>query len=337
MPISNIEENFKLARNALLDFDKKDIIRENSKEEVTAEETGPREIVVFYDVTLEKYHQKFLQEHRRFSVYVRLVKGKVIAYEIPSPPHASLVADLIPILAGWTNRLKIYAELDMIVGNENDTVNCADIVIEPRHVPAPGTGYVPRPRMIIEVGKTETIESLNSLAGEYFSNSVQSSLVQVYLSIKMFSRRTNDTVAMVATLYLRNNQVPNLALNQPNPPPNTPPTVPMTNTIPNLVISFGTAPLHQVSRTFINNIGVRNDRIIGYLQNDDPACVAPGMANYQINIPSHLLFQGYPGGVPHEIPNNFTLDLWNVQQYIFDKLIYDGFELKLNSLRINVF
>ncbi|CAB5380577.1 unnamed protein product [Rhizophagus irregularis] len=153
MPISNIEENFKLARNALLDFDKKDIIRENSKEEVTAEETGPREIVVFYDVTLEKYHQKFLQEHRRFSVYVRLVKGKVIAYEIPSPPHASLVADLIPILAGWTNRLKIYAELDMIVGNENDTVNCADIVIEPRHVPAPGTGYVPRPRMIIEVGK----------------------------------------------------------------------------------------------------------------------------------------------------------------------------------------
>ncbi|PKY34057.1 hypothetical protein RhiirB3_532696 [Rhizophagus irregularis] len=285
MPISNIEENFKLARNALLDFDKKDIIRENSKEEVTAEETGPREIVVFYDVTLEKYHQKFLQEHRRFSVYVRLVKGKVIAYEIPSPPHASLVADLIPILAGWTNRLKIYAELDMIVGNENDTVNCADIVIEPRHVPAPGTGYVPRPRMIIE---------------------------QSCSSSKFGTKSAK-------------------------PPPNTPPTVPMTNTIPNLVISFGTAPLHQVSRTFINNIGVRNDRIIGYLQNNDPACVAPGMANYQINIPSHLLFQGYPGGVPHEIPNNFTLDLWNVQQYIFDKLIYNGFELKLNSLRINVF
>lgn len=314
MPISNLEKTFEFARNALLEFDNRDSIRENSKE-VAEEEAGSGEIVVFDNVTLERY-QKFLQEHRRFGVYVRLFKGRVIAYELPSPPHASLVADLIPILAGWTNRLKLYAELDMIVGNNNDTATCVDFAIEPRHVPAPGTGYVPRPRMIIEVGKTETIESLNSLAGEYFSNSVQSSLVQVYLSIKMFSRRTNDTVAMVATLYLRNNQVPNLALNQPTPPPNTPPTVPMTNTIPNLVISFGTAPLHQVSRTFINNIGVRSDRIIGFLQPNDPACVAAGMANYQINIPSNLLFCDYPGGVPHGIPNNFTLDLWNVQQYI---------------------
>ena len=39
MPISNIEEKFELARNTLLEFDRKDIIKENSTEEVTAEET----------------------------------------------------------------------------------------------------------------------------------------------------------------------------------------------------------------------------------------------------------------------------------------------------------
>jgi len=38
MPISNLEEKFELAWNTLLEFDRKDIIKENSTEEVTAEE-----------------------------------------------------------------------------------------------------------------------------------------------------------------------------------------------------------------------------------------------------------------------------------------------------------
>ncbi|RIA93830.1 hypothetical protein C1645_818924 [Glomus cerebriforme] len=217
-------------------------------------------------MSLERY-QKFHQEQRSFNVYIRLVKGKVITYEIPSPPHAALVAELILIIEGWTNhRLMIYIKLDMTVGNNNDTEYCTDIAIEPRHILTPETRYIPQPRMIIEVGKTESIRSLDSLAGEYFSNSVQSSLIQVS----------------------------NLALNQPNPSPNITPIVTMANTIPNLIISFGTVPLHQESLAVINNTRVRNDRIIGFLQPNNPACMATGMPNYQINIPSNLLFCGYP-------------------------------------------
>jgi hypothetical protein len=36
-------------------------------------------------------------------------------------------------------------------------------------------------------------------------------------------------------LAIRNNQVPNPALNVPNPPPNTPPMITMANTTPNLL------------------------------------------------------------------------------------------------------
>jgi hypothetical protein len=322
MPISNVEEKFELARNTLLEFDRKDIIKENSTEEVTTEETEPREIVIFDDVSLERY-QKFRQERRKFNLYVRLVKGKVIAYEMPSPPHSLLTFEIGLMIRTLCNRLVIYNELDVVVGNNSEY--CADVAIEPRHFPAPGTGYVPRPRMIIEVGRTESFRSLDSLAGEYFSNSAQSSLIQVYLSIKMFPRRLNGTAAMVAMLYLRNNQIPNLALNAPNPPANTPPTVTVQNTIPNLVISFGTVPLHQDSLAIINNTGIRNDRIIGFLQPNDPACTVAGMPNYQINIPSNLLFRGFPGGVPQGTPNNITLDLWNIQQEILYCLVSIAF------------
>jgi hypothetical protein len=65
------------------------------------------------------------------------------------------------------------------------------------------------------------------------------------LAIKIFSRRQDSTAAMLAILNLRNNQVPNPALNVPNPPPNTPPMITMANTTPNLAISFGTAPLNH--------------------------------------------------------------------------------------------
>lgn len=324
MSISNLEANFVLARNALLEFDKKDFIRENSTEEVTAEETEPRDIVIFNDVSLERY-RKFRQERRRFNVYVRLLKGKVIAYDMPSPPHAILTAGMTFMTSNWSNNLVIFSRLDLTVGNNSEFT--ADIAVEPRHAPRPGTGYVPRPRMIIEVGKTETLKSLNEMAGEYFSASVQSSLIQVYLSIKMFPRRVNGTAAMVAMLYLRNNQIPNLALNAANPPPNAPATETVQNTTPNLVISFGTVPLHQDSVAIINSTGIRNDRIIGFLQPNDPACTAVGMPNYQINIPSNLLFNGFPGGVPQGTPNNFNIDLYEVQQEILYCLVSITFML----------
>ncbi|CAG8722587.1 6697_t:CDS:2, partial [Funneliformis mosseae] len=47
-----------------------------------------------------------------------------------------------------------------------------------------------------------------------------------------------------ASTQTNSTQVPNLAANVQNPPPNTPPMIVMANTIPNLAISFGTAPIN---------------------------------------------------------------------------------------------
>ncbi|GES81843.1 hypothetical protein GLOIN_2v1475899 [Rhizophagus clarus] len=70
----------------------------------------------------------------------------------------------------------------------------------------------------------------------------------------------------------------------------------------------------------IKSTGIRNHRIIGFLRRNDIACTNPGMQNYQINIPSNLLFYDFPGGVPQGTPNNFNIDLWEVQQQILCRL-----------------
>jgi hypothetical protein len=164
----------------------------------------------------------------------------------------------------------------------------------------------------IVIFKDVSLESLNDLTVDYFSANAQTNLTQVYLAIKIFSRRQDSTVAMLAILYLHNNQVPNPAQNVPNPPPNTPPVITIANTTPNLAISFGTAPLNHQQIAFINNTGIPNGRLTGFLQCTDISCTAAGMRNYSITIPANLLFM--PGAVPAGVQNNFTIDLWEIQQ-----------------------
>ncbi|GBC00657.1 hypothetical protein RclHR1_03930007 [Rhizophagus clarus] len=125
---------------------------------------------------------------------------------------------------------------------------------------------------------------------------------------------------MVAMFYLRNNQIPS------RDRPNTR-LVTIQNTIPNLVISFGTAPLHQEPVDIINSTGIRNYRFTGFLQPGDTACTMPGMPAFQINIPSNLLFSSFPGGVPVGAPNFFNIDLWELQQRILDRVVSVAFIL----------
>ena len=322
MPISNIKENLELARNRLLELDMvESIIEESTPAESTTTEES-RKIVIFSDVSLERY-RKFRGEGelKRSNIYVRLVRGEIIAYEMPSPAHASVAAILSHMLLLWSNRqLVVYSELDITVGNSE---YCTDIAAEPKQNPPPAIGSVPQPTIIIEVARTETLTSLDSLPVDYFSANAQTNLTQVYLAIKIFDRRQDSTAAMLAILYLRNNQVPNPALNVPNPPPNTPPTI-TANAIPNLAISFGTAPLNRQPTAFINNTGMPNGRLTGFLQRTDVACTLAGMPNYQLTIPANLIF---PGGVPARVPNNFTIDLWEVQQEALYRLVCIAFTL----------
>src|SRR5688572_16106974 len=96
MPISNIEENLELARNRLVELDRKERTTEESTTEestTTAEESS--KIVIFSGVSLERY-RKFRGEGelKRFNIYVRLVRGEIIAYEMPSPAHAFVAQEL---------------------------------------------------------------------------------------------------------------------------------------------------------------------------------------------------------------------------------------------------
>ena len=89
-----LEERFKLARDTLLKFIKQDIIKENTTEKGTAEKESIEEedtkftksgefsgFVILRDVSLEEFHELRIGA-RKFKIYIRLVEGVVIAYEM---------------------------------------------------------------------------------------------------------------------------------------------------------------------------------------------------------------------------------------------------------------
>ncbi|RIA80765.1 hypothetical protein C1645_838104 [Glomus cerebriforme] len=143
--------------------------------------------------TAKKKSKKSIEEHlhtvaRKFKVHICLVKDEVIIYEMPNPAHTFVAEYLICLIGAWSNYLEVGPELDVTL----------------RPIP----GGVPQPRMIIEVERYESTGSLHSLSREYFSNSAQTRLIQVYLSIKIFALQSDGTAAMIMMLYLRNNQIP---------------------------------------------------------------------------------------------------------------------------------
>ncbi|CAI2187735.1 19609_t:CDS:1, partial [Funneliformis geosporum] len=85
-------------------------------------------------------------------------------------------------------------------------------------------------------------------------------------------------MAMLALRYLRTNQ---------------------NNIVPDIVISFGTAPLHHNTIGFLTNtVGVLHANITGGFGFSATACNAPGIPNYQLHIPAVELFNGSPVGIP---------------------------------------
>ncbi|CAG8788089.1 19675_t:CDS:1, partial [Racocetra persica] len=51
----------------------------------------------------------------------------------------------------------------------------------------------------------------------------------------------------------------------------------------------------------------------GLLQHGHIACTTAGMANYEVTIPAKFLFNAFPGGIPIGVPDNFSIDLWELQ------------------------
>ncbi|CAG8556921.1 6666_t:CDS:2, partial [Racocetra persica] len=251
------KEKFALARERLLELDERDSVIENSTIEENTIEVKPKEIIVYNDVPLESY-LKFREKEQKFHVFIRLKKGNVIAYDMMSGVHGAVQAQLIHLMICWSKQLIVSNDVDITVGQNSV------------YSPEPLQREDPNPRIVVEIGKTESLDSLNNLAEEYFSARTN---IQIYLAIKIWPRRSDGTAAMLALLYLRNNVVPNPALNSSNPLLNTQPTITLLNTVPSLAISFGTAPLHHQQLMFVQNTGV-----------------------------------------PIGVPDNFSIDLWELQK-----------------------
>ena len=174
----------------------------------------------------------------------------------------------------------------------------ADLTIRPlglRRTPAgqePNSKATAYPTMVVEVGTSETITSLHDLARNYFS---PRTTIQIYLAIKLFPTRMDGTMAMLALRYLRTNQ---------------------NNTVPDVILSFGTALLHYSTINFLTKIvGVPLTNITG-VGFSAIACNAPNIPDYQLHIPAVELFNGSSGGIPAGSINGFYLDLWKLQNVV---------------------
>ncbi|RUS18521.1 hypothetical protein BC937DRAFT_88666, partial [Endogone sp. FLAS-F59071] len=194
----------------------------------------------------------------------------------------------------WSNfQLKSIPELDMYT--TANSFNVVDGSIISSRVPRPPVeqacngGRDPYPAMVIEIGNSQSLTSLYNLAKKYFSPHIP---VQIYLAIKLYPRRSDGTKSMVALRFLRTNPTP---------------------TRPDVVISFGTAPLPHGAKATLRAKRVPAGIITGLLQRGDPPCDAPGIPAYSMNFPAAHLFNRDPAGVPAGLAASFNLDLWPIQ------------------------
>ncbi|CAG8619039.1 2984_t:CDS:2 [Funneliformis mosseae] len=153
MPMGNLEEDFKLARKCLLEFDNKNYIAEES---AIAEDSKKESKTLLFSV---EYH---LTDTASF---------------VKKTEHTlSSIRRIWFLDRKWEQRLPVHNELDMPFMIIVSTVLMSQSY---QGVPPYGPALL-QPRMIVEVRKTEELESLHNLAGEYFPASTQTNFIGIY-------------------------------------------------------------------------------------------------------------------------------------------------------------
>ncbi len=269
------------------------------EEEVTEEEVAKEEtmnelengIVVARNISLKAFLN---YKETGLTVNVRLLDGKVIIHEVPLGSHGAVAGEIGRQMVIWHNDLRIFVERDVIV-NMNSVLH-PDGSIQPYQLPRPPVGQDcdssgwAYPTVVVEVGLSEGLESLHSLAGRYFS---VRTTIQVYIAIKIFGYRRNGTRTLVAFVYEHTS---------PNP------------RRPILIKSFGTASMHRRSVRFFIRKGIPNHNITGFGRFSAPPCNGSGIQIYQINIPAAAIFHGSNIAIPNNLVNGFNLDLYKLQR-----------------------
>ncbi|CAG8629851.1 15003_t:CDS:2, partial [Acaulospora morrowiae] len=166
--------------------------------------------------------------YRRGIVVVSNVSRKTYLEFCDGEPKVSVKHRMF----SWNPReLVVMGETDIIVNTRD--VYRSDACVKPRkrrHPQRQAVSARANPTMVIEIGSTESLNSLHELATEYFSPRIN---IQMYLAIKLFPRRQDRTFALLALFYRRD---------KPNP------------TVPCIAKSFGTANLHISATRFLLNI-----------------------------------------------------------------------------------
>ncbi|CAG8486422.1 4948_t:CDS:2, partial [Acaulospora morrowiae] len=202
----------------------------------------------------------------------------------PTSDHGKVAGKIAFLTCAWNNRLFGFDRENHIVSP--NSYFTADVSIRPLDLPPSPAGLKLNsdggayPTIVVEVGKSEFLSSLHSLSTYYFSPRTN---IQICLTIKLFPICQDGTMAMPALRYLRTNQ---------------------NQTVPDVVISFGTAPLNRSAINFLlNNMGVPSVDITG-IGFAATICNAPSIPNYQLHIPAVELFNGSPSGVPAKAINS---------------------------------
>jgi hypothetical protein len=259
------------------------------------EPNPPQEgIILAENISFESY-VNFCETEPKLPVRIRLINGKVIAYEVLLGPHSSASFQVCFLICNWDNeQLTGGCGEDLIVAS--NSYFTADATIRPIYLPPPlasqacnsiGWAY---PNVVVEVGYIESIHSLHGLAPFYLS---PHTTIMIYLAIKLYSHHQDGTRAMVVMLYQRSSPTPNL---------------------PTKVISFGNEPLHNsVVDFFINTVGIPGTLITGVGRHGAPPCNAPNLPTYQLPIPAAEIFHRTPTILPSVM---FELDLWKVQRRV---------------------
>jgi hypothetical protein len=149
------------------------------------------------------------------------------------------------------------------------------------------------------VGHSQSLTDLHTKALTYLG---ANTTIQIVVIVKIWDLFGNNHIRLLAMRYERGAANPVFA------------------------VSFGTHRLHQKSRNVLNNTILGATPLTGVGEVDPatgnpyPACNGARIAQYQLRIPTPLLFTGLPGGIPPAAPANrhYGVDLFDIQTDVID-------------------
>jgi len=222
--------------------------------------------------------------------------GKLFISFETSPAHSAAVTQFIRYLPDRAEQCYCRGDESLTApaaGGAAAFVKQADATVTPRNLPLPAVsattiGDNPFPTFVLEVGYDQSLTLLREKAAMWLGGNTT---IRIVVVVKLYKHFQNGNQGMVALRFHRGIAAPVFA------------------------VSFGTAPLHPNVRPTIpglTGVGEINPATGAAFV----ACNGPGLADYQLRIPTALLYTGVVAGPPAGAPAHHLIDLWLVQDAV---------------------